>query len=83
MLIAVFLDRNEMYNHTKDIKSIGACIQNMLLAIHSMGFGAVWLGHILNKKEDVNTVLGAPVSYELMDVVALGQGSHHLSEIPI
>lgn len=37
VLIAVFLDRNEMYDHTKDVQSIGACIQNMLLAIHSMG----------------------------------------------
>ncbi len=44
----------------------------MLLAVHSMGLGAVWLGQILNKKEDVNTVLGAPLSYELMAVVALG-----------
>ena len=72
VLIAVFLDRNEMYDHTKDVQSIGACIQNMLLAIHSMGLGAVWLGQILNKKEGVNTVLGAPASYELMAVVALG-----------
>ena len=44
----------------------------MLLAVHSMGLGAVWLGQILNKKEDVNTVLDAPASYELMAVVALG-----------
>ncbi|MFH0904640.1 MAG: nitroreductase family protein [Methanobacteriota archaeon] len=72
VLIAVFLDRNEMYDHTKDVQSIGACIQNMLLAIHSMGLGAVWLGEILKKKEGVNTVLGAPASYELMAVVALG-----------
>lgn len=72
VLIAVFLDRNEMYDHTKDVQSIGACIQNMLLAVHSMRLGSVWLGQILNKKENVNTVLGAPASYELMAVVALG-----------
>ncbi len=76
VLIAVYLDRNEMYDHTKDVQSIGACIQNMLLAVHSMGLGAVWLGQILNKKEDVNTVLGAPASYELMAVVALGHPEH-------
>ena len=72
VLIAVFLDRNEMYDHTKDVQSIGACIQNMLLAIHSMGLGAVWLGEILRKKEIVNSVLDAPDPLELMAVVALG-----------
>ncbi len=76
VLIAVFLDRKEMYDHTKDVQSIGACIQNMLLAIHSMGFGAVWLGEILKKKEGVNSVLRAPDSYELMAVVALGHPVH-------
>ena len=72
VLIAVFLERNEMYDHTKDVQSIGACIQNMLLAIHSMGLGAVWLGEILRKKENVNSVLDAPDPLELMAVVALG-----------
>jgi nitroreductase len=72
VLIAVFLDRNEMYDLTKDVQSIGACIQNMLLAIHSMGLGAVWLGEILRKKESVNSVLGAPDPFELMAVVAIG-----------
>jgi len=39
VLIVVFLDRDHMYNYTKDIQSTGACIQNMLLAIHSLGLG--------------------------------------------
>jgi nitroreductase len=72
VLIVVFLDKDHMYNYTKDVQSIGACIQNMLLAIHSMGLGGVWLGEILKNKEKVNEVLGAPESYELMAVVALG-----------
>ena len=72
VLIAVFLDGCEMYDRTKDIQSIGACIQNMLLAIHSLGLGGVWLGEILKRKEDVNKALGAPDSYELMAVVAMG-----------
>ena len=72
VLIAVYLDRNEMYDHTKDVQSIGACIQNMLLAVHSLGLGAVWLGQILNKKEGVNMALDTPASYELMAIIALG-----------
>ncbi len=72
VLIVVFLDKEHMYHYVKDIQSIGACIQNMLLAIHSLGLGGVWLGEILKNKEMVNKVLGAPESYELMAVVALG-----------
>ena len=72
LLIAVCLDTDQMYDRTKDVQSIGACIQNMLLAIHSFGLGSVWLGEILKKKESVNKVLKAPDSYELMAVISLG-----------
>ncbi len=72
VLIVVFLDKDHMYDYTKDVQSVGACIQNMLLAIHSMGLGAVWLGEILKNKEKANEAFGAPESYELMAVVALG-----------
>jgi len=65
-----------MYNYVKDVQSIGACIQNMLLAIHSMGLGGVWLGEILKNKEIVNKVLEAPDSLELMGVIALGHPVH-------
>ncbi len=72
VLIVVFLDKDHMYNYTKDVQSIGACIQNMLLTIHSLGLGAVWLGEILKNKDMVDKVLDAPEPYELMAVVALG-----------
>ena len=73
LLLVVFLDKDHMYHYIKDVQSIGACIQNMLLAIHSLGLGAVWLGEILKNKEMVNKILDAPDSYELMAVVALGR----------
>jgi len=72
LLIAVFLDRDVMYDHTKDVQACGAAIQNMLLAAHGMGLGAVWLGEILNKKDEVRAILSAPGSLELMAVVAIG-----------
>lgn len=72
VLVVVFLDKDHMYHYTKDVQSVGACIQNMLLALHSLGLGGVWLGEILKNKEKVNQVLGAPESYELMAVVASG-----------
>jgi nitroreductase len=70
--IAVLCDRRVMYNDVKDHQSMGACLQNMLLASHAMGLGAVWLGEILNRAAEVNTLLGLPESLELMAVVALG-----------
>jgi len=62
LLIVVFLDKDHMYHYVKDVQSIGACIQNMLLAIHSLGLGGVWLGEILKSREMVNKVLETPES---------------------
>jgi nitroreductase len=70
--IAVFYDTLEGYNRDKDVMSIGACIQNMLLAASSLGIGSVWLGEILNRKSEVNSLLGIDPRYELMAVIALG-----------
>jgi len=70
--IAVFLDVSESYDRTKDTQAIGACIQNMLLAIHALGLGGVWLGEILKNKDKVSKILEAPESLELMAIIALG-----------
>jgi len=70
--IAVFLDGESGYNHTKDVQAIGACIQNMLLTIHSLGLGGVWLGEIINQRKEVEKTLEVPDSYELMAVIAFG-----------
>ncbi len=72
LLIAVFLDKGHMYNYVKDVQSAGACIQNMLLSIHSLGLGGVWLGEILKNGELVNKVLEVPDNFELMGVIAIG-----------
>ncbi|MBT0652858.1 nitroreductase family protein [Geomobilimonas luticola] len=72
LAIAVFCDREAMYNDTKDHQGAGACLQNMLLAVHGLGLGAVWLGEILNRSAEVNAVLELPARYELMAVLAVG-----------
>ncbi len=72
LLIVVFLDKDHMYNYVKDVQSSGASVQNMLLAIHALGLGGVWLGEILKNREAVNKILEAPDSFELMAVIALG-----------
>jgi nitroreductase len=70
--IAVFVDGQAMYDETKDHQAVGACIQNMLLAAHSLGLGAVWLGEILKNAEKVRMLLELSEDMDLMAIVALG-----------
>ncbi len=69
-LIAVFLDHSSSYDRTKDAMAIGACIQNMLLTIHSLGLGAVWLGEILEKKEEVLELVGGQGDICIADMIS-------------
>lgn len=71
-LFPVFIDKTATYNPVKDHQAMGACIQNMLLAAHSLGLGAVWLGEILKSADQVRRLLGLPKTLELMAVVAIG-----------
>ncbi|MFZ5775310.1 MAG: nitroreductase family protein [Thermodesulfobacteriota bacterium] len=77
LLIAVFLERDAMYDDLKDAQSAGAAIQNMLLAAEALGLGAVWLGQILKNKTAVRHILSLADSLELMAVIALGHPSRH------
>lgn len=73
VLFGVLLERKFMKDERKDYQSAGACLQNMLLACHGLGLGAVWLGEILNQEKEVLHVLGrAPEDYELMAFLAVG-----------
>lgn len=71
-LIAVLLDQEDSYDRTKDIQAAGASCQNMLLACHSLGLGAVWNGEILNRREEAEKVLDTPENLELMAVLCIG-----------
>ena len=75
-LIAVYLDKSEMYDTVKDHQAAGACIQNMLLAAETLELGAVWLGEILNKKGEVNRILDLGDNYDLMAILAIGYPAH-------
>ncbi len=75
LAIAVFYNTADGYNRDKDLMSIGAAIQNMLLKAHDLGLGAVWLGEILNQKEKVSEILLPGEKNELVAVVAFGYGN--------
>ena len=76
VLIPILLNKAISYDRTKDTQAIGACIQNMLLALCSLGLGGVWLGEILKNKEEVRIVLDLPEELELMAVLAIGHPGH-------
>jgi len=81
VLIAVFLDTEKSYHREKDIQATGACLQNMLLEIHSLGLGAVWLGEIIKSSEQIRRLLGLGRELELMAVVALGHPDEKLKSV--
>lgn len=84
--IPVFIHTPSMYNDTKDHQAMGACLQTMLLMAHGLGLGAVWLGEILKRGDEVRKALEVGEEYELMAVVALGwpgEGSPKSSREPM
>ena len=72
VIIPIFLDHQVTFDVIKDAQTMGACMQNMWLALHSLGLGATWVGQILKNKEDVRKICGAPEKFELMAVFAIG-----------
>ncbi len=78
--IAVFVDREAVYHEVKDHQAVGACLQNMLLAAHALGLGAVWLGEILKSAAQVRDLLELPGTLDLMAVVAVGHPSEWRKE---
>ncbi len=72
VLIGIFLDTNSIYHREKDIMGIGACFENILLAIHALGLGGVWLGEILKAKKEVSEILNLDEHLELMGFIAFG-----------
>lgn len=77
VLVGVFLDRDAMYSELKDHQTAGACIQNMMLAAHSLGLGSVWLGEIINQSEQVLEALSLdPAALEVMAFIAIGHPAH-------
>jgi nitroreductase len=77
----IFLDLERGYDRVKDIQAIGAFIENILLAIHAKALGAVWIGEILNNKEEVNKIFKLDTNkFELMGLIAFGEIDEALAE---
>ncbi|MFW5699772.1 MAG: nitroreductase family protein [Bacteroidota bacterium] len=59
-----------------DIQSVGACIQNLLLAATSLGYGSCWLSGPLFAREKLEKMLEITEPWSLMTFVALGKTKH-------
>ena len=69
----IYLDKSIEYNYTKQVQSIGAFFENILLSIHAMGLGGVWIGEIINQKNEVDKLLDIKdPKLEFMGAIALG-----------
>ncbi len=68
--LAILLDRAAGYDELKDAQGIGACAQNVLLAVHALGLGACWIGRTRDKA--VEAILGAGEGEELMMLIPIG-----------
>jgi len=60
----------EMFNDVVDIQSIGAAIQNMLLAAQDLGLGSLWICDVFYAYEDLMAWLGE--TGELIAAVSVG-----------
>lgn len=59
-----------------DILSVGAAVENILLTIHTMGYGACQMNDPVVSEKYINTVLGVDSSYRLMSVIPVGKSAY-------
>ena len=55
-----------------DVLSIGAAIQNFLLAAHEKGFGACWMNEPAVAGEDINKLLKVPLEKRFISLIPIG-----------
>ncbi len=71
---------NQGYNHQDmmslvaypDILSIGAAIENLLLAVHEKGYGACWMNEPAIAGEEIKKILGVPDDNKFMSLIPIG-----------
>lgn len=69
-LIMIFIDNDIKDNRDMDIISIGAFIENLILAYTDMRLGTIWIGNTNLVSDEIKEILG--VSYETVSCVGVG-----------
>jgi len=69
---------NQMRN-SPDLQSVGACIQNMLLAAVDLGYGACWMSAPMIAGVELEEMIGVTQPCRLISFVAVGKPAKPLS----
>lgn len=64
-------DIMKLYGHY-DVLSMGAAIQNMLLAVHEKGYGACWMNDPTLAGEELNEILKVPSDHKFISLIPIG-----------
>lgn len=68
---------NQMRSYP-DMQSVGACVENILLAAVNSGLGGCWLSSPLIAKKEIAEILHVDGGCELASMVAIGYPSHDI-----
>lgn len=68
-LIMVYLSPDSDYNNLNDILSIGAAVENVLLAITELNLGGLWIGNTIHIKEEIKNIVG---NKNIVSCIAIG-----------
>lgn len=63
-----------------DLLSVGAAIQNLLLAVTEKGYGACWMSEPAVAGEEINKVLGIPKEHKFISLIPIGAPAYTLRE---
>ncbi|HBF39699.1 MAG TPA: nitroreductase [Firmicutes bacterium] len=61
----------KLFGHP-DILSVGAAVENLLLAVHAKGYGACWMNEAAIAGVAINKILKMPLDYEFMSLIPIG-----------
>lgn len=60
-----------------DLLSIGAAVQNLLLAVHEKGYGACWMNEPAICGIEINKILGVPEKDKFVSLIPVGVPSYN------
>lgn len=72
-LIVMYLDKQISYDEEKDLISVGAAIQNIILCATSIEIGSCVIGEFVKDSKEIDSVVGvASDLYKHVGIIALG-----------
>jgi nitroreductase len=80
--------KNQGYNDDKvmelfaspDLLTIGAAIQNLLLAVHEKGYGACWMNEPAIAGEEIGKILGESLENKFISLIPIGEPAYRLRD---